>query len=934
MECLDDNAVLAYVERLLPDGERAVVEAHLADCEVCLTITCAAARSEPAGAGPAAYEHGAQVGRYTLVEMIGRGGMGAVYVAHDPQLDRRVALKVVRSERFAHPAVRARMSREARAMAKVAHPHVVTVFDTGELPDGVFIAMELVDGDTLGRWLAAAPRTWRDIVRIFVAIGRGLSAAHQAGVVHRDFKPDNVLVDRAGRPAVTDFGLAAAPTAPAVVPAALAAVSDEGVALTRTGVLMGTPRYMSPEQFRGGAVDASSDQFSFAVALWEALYAQAPFAGESLGELAATVTAGALRERPAGTQVPPRVHRALVRALSVDPAARFSDLPSLLAELSTAATPARWWLAGVLGAAAVALALAAVALMIYSRGESTAALVGGVDPWTRAIQAHLQAVRDQPTPHGAPLRIGVMIPAFTNTTGDKRLDDTLDSVVGDVLYRSTQIDPAVGAGYLMLAQKLGADPAAPDDVAAKLRAHEPRRTVAVHGSVARDAGGITVSLVAPDAGLTASEHVATAEEAPAAAVKLGAKLSAALGDPRTDAELARVLSPSLDALHDYVLATNQVLAGQLDPAEVALLGAIAADPDFAEARGALGLLYLNEGNFGRGVPDMQAALAHAGYMPERTRLVLVGDSADMQGHHADAIMAYEQVLARWPGDARTEVDIVAAAITGENWSAALDLARRAAEHHGDEPVARANLVLALLGNDRFAEAQHEAMQMIAEVPHPFPWGYVSGALAAELAGDPAGAQHILDLLAPIEPELAMGTRADIAIYENRLDDAEKLLKPFMTGRKLDDIRDEYWFFAQARARRGDKAGAITAARFALDRDSARSAYQAASLLVELGAPAGLAERAAKWGRDPRPEWRYVSHLLLGDLQRALGHPREALSHYTDAAGLLPESWLAHDRMGRAHLALGDKVSATEDFAAVHRGPISVYTSPSISMVPR
>src|SRR5262249_49627761 len=129
---------------------------------------------------------GDAIGRYALVEMIGRGAMGSVYVAHDPQLDRKVALKVVRSERYAQRDVRARLSREARAMAKVTHPHVVTVYDAGELDDGVFIAMELVEGDTLARWLAAEERPWREIVRMFVAIGRGLAAAHAAGIVHRD----------------------------------------------------------------------------------------------------------------------------------------------------------------------------------------------------------------------------------------------------------------------------------------------------------------------------------------------------------------------------------------------------------------------------------------------------------------------------------------------------------------------------------------------------------------------------------------------------------------------------------------------------------------------------------------------------------------------------------------------------------------------------
>jgi serine/threonine protein kinase len=201
-----------------------------------------------------------------VLDRIGAGGMGVVYAAYDPELDRRVALKLLRPDRFGSDADRLRLLREAQALARLADPHVVSVYDTGTFGDRVFVAVELVEGETLRQWLGglrAAPRSWREVLARFLPAGRGLAAAHAAGLVHRDFKPENVLLGRDGRVRVADFGLAEAAPEPGGKLAALPA---------EWGLVLGTPAYMAPEQLRGIAVDARSDQFSFCVALFEALY--------------------------------------------------------------------------------------------------------------------------------------------------------------------------------------------------------------------------------------------------------------------------------------------------------------------------------------------------------------------------------------------------------------------------------------------------------------------------------------------------------------------------------------------------------------------------------------------------------------------------------------------------------------------------------------
>ncbi len=304
-----------------------------------------------------------EAGRYVLLEQIGAGGLGVVYRAYDPELGRRVAVKVVRAARQSTT----RMLREARALARLAHPNVIHVYDVGLCDRGVFIAMEYGDGVTLRHWLGVKERSVEEILSVFCEAGRGLIAAHRAGLVHRDFKPDNVIVGDDGRTRVLDFGLACAaaderyPTPQSegsVITGESADPLDER--LTRTGVLLGTPRYMAPEQHLQGRIDERTDQFSFCVALFEALHGQPPFEGGSLAELAASVTQGRRDLDAAQRPLPKRVEHALDRGLSLEPADRYPSMQELLRDLDPAPrrTSRRLALAGALLAVVAAAAIA------------------------------------------------------------------------------------------------------------------------------------------------------------------------------------------------------------------------------------------------------------------------------------------------------------------------------------------------------------------------------------------------------------------------------------------------------------------------------------------------------------------------------------------------------------------------------------------------
>ncbi len=472
---------VAVTQEVGPDVEDSALPSDLSAAvgtsELADPLLAAVAAAPPPVAEPE-LAPGALIGEcFRIDRRLGSGGMGVVYLAHDESLDRAVAVKLHRAGGSVD-----RLQREAMAMARLSHPNVITVHEVGRLGDSVFVAMEFVAGGTLRAWLKARPRPWREILAVCVGAGEGLAAAHDAGLVHRDFKPENVLVGDDGRPRVGDFGLAraiaasrgevAAPAssvAPAAAPsaaeaitaadtaaptraaragrpsgptarpagttspggatAAVASTTEVGEAptlaqadvedaartpassgggvvtpgrdaersqrgllsdrLTMTGVLMGTPAYMAPEQFADADVDARADQFAFAVMTWEALFGKRPFAGGDAAALRAAVEAGRVLPPPRDTLVPAKVRAALSRALAVEPAARWPSMRALLAELRRAAEPSRGrlWLA-LGGGGALVAAVAAWALWPAPAAEPCRQAAAGFDAVVPAAMIH------------------------------------------------------------------------------------------------------------------------------------------------------------------------------------------------------------------------------------------------------------------------------------------------------------------------------------------------------------------------------------------------------------------------------------------------------------------------------------------------------------------------------------------------------------------
>jgi len=340
MSCPTADRILDYLARRLAPEEVEAVDAHVDGCAACRLLLGELSRTDGEALGLAPAADPARIGRYRIEARLGEGGMGTVFAGHDPQLDRKVAIKLVHAELAQRGGIE-RLLREGRALARLAHDHVVAVYDAGTDGDQVYVAMELVDGETLASWLRARPRTWREIARKFADAARGVAAAHRAGIVHRDLKPENVMIDRAGRAKVADFGLAGlAEEGAAAGPARVGVPRDATGRLTLPGTVMGTPKFMSPEQWDGAPVGPASDQYSLCAALASALFDDTP-----------------------GRAVPRWLRRAIERGRAEDPARRFASSDALVEAIDPArhAARRRRWV-GALGGAALLAGLVVLGL--------------------------------------------------------------------------------------------------------------------------------------------------------------------------------------------------------------------------------------------------------------------------------------------------------------------------------------------------------------------------------------------------------------------------------------------------------------------------------------------------------------------------------------------------------------------------------------------
>jgi tetratricopeptide (TPR) repeat protein len=649
VECPDADTLASLIGDALPVSERAAVANHAAGCQSCHEVISALMGTEGGvpveiGTAPTAGDRtgiltelapGARVDRYVIESTLGAGGMGVVYAALDPDLGRRVAVKLLRAG-----AADDRLRREAQALARLSHPNVVSVYDVGTHDGQIFVAMALVEGANLRAWLRT-PRPVQQTLRHLIAAGRGLAAAHAAGLIHRDLKPDNIFVSDAGHALVGDFGLARELGAADDEPDLDTAATGIGLAapdLTITGMVLGTPAYMGPEQADGEAT-AASDQFSFCVTAWEALYRGRPYGGHSFEEVQAAVRAGTITPPKEDPGVPSGVHRALLRGLSADPAARFPSMDELLAAMTP--KPRRWpWLVGALGGLAGAGA-AAVVLTSSGASNDPEARCAGTDDglaevWNPDRRAELERVLTEREP-GAGAEVS-------------RLSETVDHYVAG--WNAMRHDTCVAT-----------DPQRPDLLASR-EACLDQRALALDTTLDL----IATATIAPEDAWRLTEELRTVDRC--------AHATEAVAPPRTpELDAARLQLAEIEARRDVggrwadLLAARATIETLGDPtllldallleARVALRS---AEPVAAEAAARRAVVTAESIRDDLGKAEAGALLTEA--------LVRLARITEAQGQLPQAVAALERGGGDW------EVGIAVA-------SAGAILARAADDHAGE-----------------------------------------------------------------------------------------------------------------------------------------------------------------------------------------------------------------------------------------------------------
>src|SRR5882672_1141161 len=626
MGCVSEDDLQEYVERCGSPQDLPQIEAHLRACDACRRLLAEIVRPPPAGWPSGDRRLGS---RYELLRPIGAGGMGVVYAARAAELHRTVALKMLRpggGDNPPHRELKDRLLREARAMARLSHRNVLSVYDVGEMDGRVFLAMELVEGGTLRAWLREKPRSVREVLEVFLAAGRGLAAAHAAGLVHRDFKPDNVLIGRDGRVLVTDFGLAR-----------FATDGASGTAAPQTGAvaaapsvatqLAGSPAYMAPEQLRGAPADARSDVFAFCVSLYEALQGELPFAGHTIAELQQSIAAGQVRKPPGRSRLRAALRGVLARGLQADPARRFASMEQLVCALERAARTGWRRRAAALGAVAAAVG-GAIWFAVHAGPERhPIVLVADVVNDTR--EEALDGLS------------GMLI---TSLEQSRRFSVLTRSRVFDLLNQygvqhGQRIDEALGRE---LSRKAGFDALV---------------LTSVRRFGTRYALDLKVLDPTKDRYLVAAKEEGPDQDAiPAMIDRIAERVRTDLREPvdeiHASAKVADLTTHNLEAYAHYFRAEQFFSELSFDEAETELRAALALDPSFALAQFMLQIRFGEQERFRAGL-----LLQLADRLPQRYRLIALAEYHRCEGRTAEALELYQQALQSDPTDKHTAFEI-------------------------------------------------------------------------------------------------------------------------------------------------------------------------------------------------------------------------------------------------------------------------------------
>lgn len=833
--------------------------------------------------GPKSLQPGDMVGgRYEILKLLGEGGMGAVYRARDAELDRTVALKVIRPELARNEQVLRRFKQELILARQVTHRNVIRIFDLGHSEGMRFITMEYIDGEDVSSILARRGRLpAAEAAAIITQVARGLEAAHAEGVVHRDLKPQNIMMDPSGKVSVMDFGIAR---------------SVDAAGMTRTGALMGTPTYMSPEQAQGRKVDARSDLYTLGIIFYELLTGNAPFEADN----AMATLVRRIQEKPKGPMeaepsVPKPINDIVLKMLATQPEDRYQSAAGILRDLEA-------WDAARSGRTVAIAPPAARRENLPVRVLAVAlALMIGVVVW---LYVHRAGGAGKP-PAVQPL--SVLVADFHNGTGDSVFDGTLEPAIGLAMEGASFISTYSRGAARRAAQQLQPGATGLDDKLALAVARQQGIAAVITGDIEKKGSGyeITVKAVDPMKGQTIIQKSVTAaskQDVMAAAGKLATPIRKELGDQTPDAvQMAAAETygtPSLEAAQRYAQGQDAQWAGNPDAAIKAYLRAVALDPNMGRAYAGVAANYRTLGNRAEAEKYYQLAISKIDRMSEREQLRTYGSYYLFRGNYDQASQKLAELTRKFPADDAGQSNLVYSYFISHNLSRAVDAQKELVKRKPDSVFNRANLALYEMYAGEFDDAVQQAREVLKRNASN-PLALVALALsqfAEDKPADAAATYATLEATGADGASVASIGLADIALYQGRNRDAARILEKGVAA----DLANQNASAAAVKlaALAAAERNPATAER-ALQTDKG-AAFAAARVFLEAKQEGKAIEIARQIGARPEPEPQSLAKLLEGEALLAKGKPQEAVQVFQDAQKLA-DSWLARLDLGRAYL---------------------------------
>lgn len=856
--------------------------------------------------------------RYKIIKILGEGGMGAVYKARDLELDREIALKVIRPELTSNPEILQRFKQELILARQVTDRNIIRIFDLGEAQGIKFITMEYVEGQSLYDILRKQGKVpVSEAVEIMRQMLTGLQAAHREGIVHRDLKPGNIMRDAQGRIVVMDFGLAR---------------SIGGDGMTRTGAMLGTMEYMSPEQAQALEVDARSDLYTVGLICYELLTGKMPYHADSaVASLLKRMQERAIPPSDWDSSIPQPISELVSRCLERDPAHRWQSAqeilmcldeiegkrpPSLMLSsppvsmasvlrppastvMEPPAPPKKRVGLGVIAGAVVAVALAAV---------------GG---WF---------LHARPKVAQTPKTLTVLVADFRNDTSDSVLNGTLEPTLALQLEGASFISVANRAQARTTLAELKPGATALDEATARLVAVREGIQVVVSGAIAPAGSGYKLISKVSDA-LTGKTIATEESEAPnkanilSAVAALGSQMRTSLGDKASEsaklAEAETFTTGSLEATHEYAEAQEARTAGKTEEAIKGFRRAVELDPNFGSAYGNLGALYFNTGDLKDSVNYYKLAMQHIDRMTEREKYRTRGGYYLAVSDGDKAVDEFSTLVKQYPSDYMGFGALAHAYYLKHDMANAVEASQRAVEIYPKNIVYRTNAALyALIGSD-YETAEREA-NIALQINPAYPDALTILALSETGKGNFDKAMEVWHKIEAVNADgasSASGGMGDLALYRSDPEQAITVLQKGIDGDEVSKATDaegkKYVMTAEAQILLGKKAEALQSVKKGVAMSKANVQFAAARVYVMAGDFASAAALASELSKQLEALPQAFGKLIEGDIQLSRGHAKEAIQLYRESQRL-EDSWLSRYDLARAYIEAGAFTEASSE----------------------